>query len=74
MNSNIPSRMLRDAAISQDDGEDLAEFVIFLLDALEVPEVRSRVRDLLGIDTPLLPPRPVMPPSGRSPRGATRRR
>lgn len=56
MISRVPSRMLRDAADVQEHAEDLAEFVVLLLDALEIPEVRDRVRDAL--DTHLARPEP----------------
>lgn len=54
--------MLRDAAAEQEHAEDLAEFVVLLLDALEIPEVRDRVREALELPAP---PRPQLAPSGR---------
>lgn len=63
MNSNIPSRMMRDAAAEQDRAEDLAEFVVLLLDALEIPEVRDRVKAALATQ-----PAPNPAASGRTPR------
>lgn len=63
MNSNIPSRMMRDAAAEQDRAEDLAEFVVLLLDALEIPEVRDRVKAALATQ-----PAPKPAASGRTTR------
>lgn len=70
--SRIPSRMLREAAVAQDDGEDLAEFVIFLLDALEIPEVRDAVRAALELPAPA--PQTPMPRPTQSGRGIRRGR
>lgn len=65
--------MLRTAAADQDDGEDLAEFVVLMLDALEIPEVRAAVREALE-----LPRAPVaqtaMPRPANAGRGTRRGR
>lgn len=67
MTSSIPSRMLRDIAEEQENAEDLAEFVILLLDALEIPEVRDRVRTVLATAEVMQSAKPA--PSGRTRRG-----
>lgn len=52
--------------IEEEDAEDLADFVTFLLDALEIPEIAQAVRQRLGI-TPAVStaPTPRQAPSRR---------
>lgn len=60
--------------IEEEDAEDLADFVTFLLDALEIPEIAQAVRQRLGLPplgiqgaVPAAAPRPASKPrrSGR---------
>lgn len=60
--------------IEEEDAEDLADFVTFLLDALEIPEIAQAVRQRLGLpplgiqgSVPPAAPRPASKPrrSGR---------
>lgn len=53
-----------------DRGDDIAEFTIMLLDALEIDEIRDAVRERLGIRP--APAAPVIPRTAPSRRGHRR--
>lgn len=69
--SQIKSGIIRQVADRETNDDDLAELVVLLLDALEIPEVAERVADYLA---PYLAPRPAPVAPRSSPPGLGRKR